>query len=125
MGWTHDRDTRGEHEGFVVAYVPRDWLPTPSAAALGSGRPVALVEYVPGSRGPLRELGVHPLDRDYVIRGFGEVGAACECGWRSPRRNAFGVPGVEWSPNVVERPAQLEEKLERLWAAHVEQECAR
>lgn len=123
MGWLLHKDQRYEHEGYVVAYVPRDWVPTASATALGSGRPVALVEYIPGSRGPWRELGVQPLDHDYVIRGLGFVGAACECGWRSPRRNAFGVTDLEWTPSSVERPSYIEEKLEKLWAAHVEQEC--
>jgi hypothetical protein len=124
MGWLHGHDERGDHEGFVVAYVPRDWVPTLSAIEIGSARLVAIVPHSSISGGPWRELGVHPLDREHVIRGFSLVGAACECGWRSPRRNALGT-GAAWAPSYVERSEPLEQSLCKLWREHVELECGR
>ena len=38
MGWT---DATGEHEGYVIGYAPRDWVPLTAAVALHSKRHVA------------------------------------------------------------------------------------
>lgn len=121
MGWLYDRDERCEHEGYVVAYVPRDWIAVASTTELGPSRPAVIVDDAGVSNGPWRELGMHPLDREYVIRGVRHVGAACSCGWRSPRYAAT----AEWRESYVERSEVLDEALWRLWRRHAVEECGR
>lgn len=119
MGWLHPKDERCDHEGFTVAYVPRDWIAKSSASELSSGRPVATVNVDQPRNGPWRELGVRPRDREHVIRGFIYVGAACICGWRSSRVGVFDSR-VEWFPCTVETPKPLDYHLHELWQAHAE-----
>ena len=122
MGWFHNLDEHGKHEGYAVAYVPRDWSPQPTATALHGGWPVSALDPVYLRAGPpLRELGTHSVDHVMVVRGILSVGAACDCGWRSPRLE-LRTP-VEWSPSSVERPDDLEQRLIALWTAHVVAEC--
>lgn len=120
MGWMHERDEHGHHEGYVVAYVPRDWVPGDAVPELHSGWPVAVVPSAQAADLLVREIGSNPLDRTHAIRGFVWVGAACDCGWRSPRIRA--AADVEWSPNSVLRPTRLDDALAQLWHAHVEHE---
>lgn len=122
MGWVHDLDEQGAHEGWVVAYVPRDWVPGDAVPELHSGWPLAIVPSATTADRQVRELGSHPPDRTHAIRGFVWVGAACDCGWRSPRVRA--AEGVEWSPNSVHRSEVLDAALQLLWRAHVEYELA-
>jgi len=116
MGWVHDHDTQGQHEGYVVGYVPRDWFPSDVVPELHSGWPLAVVPAAAADDRLVRELGTHPLDRGHAIRGILWVGAACDCGWRSPRHRAAQV---EWFPNMVERSDELDERMRRLWLEHV------
>lgn len=123
MGWFHDLDESGKHEGYPVAYVPRDWSPQPTATALHGGRQVAALGPAYARTGaPLRELGTHAVDHVMVVHGLLLVGAACDCGWRSPRVE-LRTP-LEWSPSSLERPDELDQRLAALWTAHVVAECA-
>lgn len=90
MGWQHERDGHGKHEGYVAGYVKEDGL--------------------------WRQLG-YPAD---TLEGpVDAVGAACECGWRSPRKLVFGA---SWSPFIVHMDKHGEEELARLWESHVIEE---
>ena len=123
MGRFHSLDERGVHEGYVVGHVPRDWVPTTAATAIGSTRPVAVLgHYSP--RSPLRELGSLEADRQHDIHGIAVVGYACTCGWRSPYSETQAP--VEWSPSIVHWSDSLEDELaEKWWAPHVETELQR
>lgn len=123
MGRFHSRDEQGVHEGYVVGYVPRDWMPTAAATAIGSTRPVAVLgHYSP--RSPLRELGALEADRQHDVHGIAVVGYACTCGWRSRYREEQA--SVEWSPNIVHWSESLEGELaQECWAPHVEAELRR
>lgn len=123
MGRLHELDERAEHEGYVVGYVPRDWLPTPAATAIGSSRRVAVLEPY-SSRRVLRELGMLAEDRDYDVHGICVVGYACGCGWRSPYRE-LGRP-FEWSPCIVHSSEWIDDLLaEKWWRPHVVREVRR
>jgi hypothetical protein len=123
MGRWHERDERGEHEGYLVGYVPRDWVPTASAAAIGSSRPVAMLEHH-GTRIPLRELGLLAVDREHDVHGICVAGYACACGWRSPYRE-LGQP-LEWSPCIVHPSEVLDDMLaQKWWNPHVQTEVRR
>ena len=123
MGRWHERDERGEHEGYVMGYVPRDWVPTASATAIGSSRPVAVLEHH-GTRIPLRELGLLAADREHDVHGICVAGYACACGWRSPYRE-LGQP-IEWSPCIVHPSEWLDDMLaQKWWHPHVQAEVRR
>jgi hypothetical protein len=123
MGRVHELDERGEHEGHLVGYVPRDWVPAPVATAIGSSRRVAVLERY-SSRGVLRELGLVADDREYDVHGICVIGYACACGWRSPYRE-LGTP-FEWSPCIVLSSEWLEDLLaQKWWKPHVAAEVRR
>jgi hypothetical protein len=123
MGWTTDET--GEHEGYVVAYVPRDWTAHPTAIALRGERPVAALDPAYArSTAPLRELGTHAVDHMMIVHGLRVVGAACTCGWRSPRQ--LSEPPLEWFPSCLNEPAfDSGSPLVTLWSEHVEHELER
>lgn len=124
MGRFHERDEHGEHEGYVVGYVPCDWVPTAAATAIGSSRPVAVLDKRYGTGGVLRELGLLAADRDHEVHGICVVGYACSCGWRSPYREQ--LPPVEWSPNVVHWSEWIEDLLaKKWWVPHIHAEQRR
>lgn len=112
MGRIHNLDERGEHEGHVVGYVPRHWVPTGNATAIGSSRPVAALERY-SDQGVLRELGMLAPDDTHDIQGICVIGYACACGWRAPYRE-LGTP-LEWSPSIILCPEWLEDSLARRW----------
>lgn len=91
MGW----QANSSAEGFVVALVEE-----PGA----------------GTWGPwLRELGPRQGDddrRDDVA----VVQAGCVCGWRGPRRRAYGR--AVWHPYMCDVTEPLEDDLRAEWAAH-------
>lgn len=123
MGRIHEHDERGAHEGFIVGYVPRDWVPLAAARAIDSTRNVAALEPY-GTRGVLRELGMLEADRNIEVHGVYVIGYGCDCGWRSPYYEA-GNP-LEWTPCVVHWPEWLEERLaEKYWRPHVTAELER
>jgi hypothetical protein len=114
MGWM---EPTGEHEGYMVGYVPQGWLPLSAAVALHSKRPVAGLPERYGP--PLRELGTVEADREHDVDGVRWVGAACPCGWRSPLRE-LDTP-LEWMPAILLPPPELETEVCALWRAHVVQ----
>jgi hypothetical protein len=116
------QDETGRHEGFVVGYVPRDWTPTAAATAIGSSRPVAVLEHY--STASLRELGVLAADNEHDVHAICVVGYGCSCGWRSPYREIGKT--VEWSPSIVLWPEWLEDLLaQKWWLPHVRAETRR
>jgi hypothetical protein len=116
-------DETGKHEGYVVGYVPRDWVPRASATAIGSSRLVAVLECY-GTGVPLRELGIVADDHEHDIHGIRIIGYACSCGWRSPYRE-LGKP-FEWSPSIVHWSEWTEDLLAQTWwRPHVQSEARR
>lgn len=100
MGWCHEVDAEGRHEGYLVGLVKCD----------------------DGWR--LRELGPDDAPRTPLQI----VQVACDCGWRSSRLLApFGY--AQFSPCVVLRDTIDRETFDRwenqcreLWDAHVRAE---
>lgn len=126
MGWIHDYDSylgRVHSEGWAVGYVPRDWTAVPTVTDLRGGWPVAELDARLARDGLCRELGSHAIDHAVAVKGVLLVGAACDCGWRSPRRE-LGTP-VEWVPSRVEGSEVLTGQLEARWRAHLEAELGR
>jgi hypothetical protein len=136
MGWIHEHDSaagRLHCEGYVVGYVPRNWTPpvapVPTLGVVGKPETTRCAAAWATAHVPLshaldshcRELGSHAVDHKTIIQGVRLVGAACDCGWRSPRRMLGSA--VEWSPSSVHCEDYLAELLERLWRAHVAAEC--
>jgi len=120
MGRFHALDERMCHEGHLVAYAPREWIPAPNATAIGSGRPVAVLpRYRPDSW--LRELGVRQGDEDFEVHGVLVIGYACSCGWRSPyvEVEPLLVQPVEWSGMVVCSEPLDDRLAARWWDLHV------
>jgi hypothetical protein len=117
------QDETGRHEGYVVGYVPRRWVPSAAATAIGSSRPVSVLEhYSPGVS--LRELGLVDADNEHDVHGIYIVGYACSCGWRSSYREV-GTP-LEWSPSTVHYSEWLEEMLAtKWWKPHIRAEARR
>ena len=110
----------GKHEGYVVAYVPRDWQPISAATDISTSRPVAALG-IYGRTMRLRELGTYTGDDEHEIHGICVIGYACSCGWRSPY---FEVTPLEWSPSIVLCSEAVEGLLaKRWWKPHVRSEA--
>jgi len=98
MPRTHDQ----RFDGFVVGYVPRDWLASTRLPA----------RY----RAPFRALGSRACDAELVISGVRVVGAACVCGWRSPP--CIGLGPAHWEHSTVHVSPHADAALAALWREH-------
>jgi hypothetical protein len=95
MGWFHEE--LPSHEGHVTGYVDRD-------GALSRS-------------GLYRELVYQPADQRRCKVLF--LGAACECGWRSPRFQPSVFEPPTWSPYCVSACERDEERALQLWQEHL------
>jgi hypothetical protein len=115
---------RGTHEqrfdGFVVGYVPRDWMPRAGAVELRTRRPLARLPE--RYRAPLRALGSRACDAELVISGVRVVGAACVCGWRSPL--CVGLGPAHWERSAVHVSPRADDALAALWCDHARRASA-
>jgi len=120
MGWQLEGVV--SHEGYVVAYVNRDWVPAPvKGCPIVGGWPVVVVPSRAGGF-PLRELGSRVEDGESRIEGLTLVAAGCDCGWRSTRVQL--AQAMAWSPARMERVEAVEAALHAAWVEHVEQGSA-
>jgi hypothetical protein len=88
MGWIHD-DVSG-HEGFIAGFTPR-----------GQGSEL------------VRELA---SPEDVIAFPVVAIGAACTCGWRSPR---WKSASAKWRPFTVQTSERDEQRALELWLEHV------
>jgi hypothetical protein len=129
MGFHHELDESGVHEGFAVGYVPRDWVPVRARRVEGGfpvvqardpltpRRPKRFANHYRASA-PLREIGSVRADREHEIVGVCIIGAGCTCGWRSEYYE-LGTPCV-YQPCTLNLEVYLQRRTELLFRAHVE-----
>jgi hypothetical protein len=104
-------------DGYVVGYVPRNWMPRAGAVELRTRRPFARLPEC--YREPLRALGSRACDAELVIAGVLVVGAGCMCGWRSAP--CVGLGPARWERSAVHVSLRADAALATLWREHARQ----
>jgi hypothetical protein len=109
------------HEGYAVAFVPREWWPRKRKDGKVSPSGRAIVRVPRHACGTDRQLGFQ-RDEAFEVRGIRWVAAECDCGWRSDRYDVG--THVTWD-GIVNLPPHLETWMLGRWREHIQLEADR